>query len=208
MSEQNPYETLGVTEDASFEEIQNAKSRLSQEHQNDTKLVETIEAAYDSIIMERLRMRQEGKIKVPDRIRFPERSVEVPPAVTPLSAKASTGWLQNFLDNPSRSDVLWATGVFGGLAILTLLSQSNGSSFLPLALALGFCANLYFLNRKENRLGRAFLMSFVGLILGLLLGGVLSKFLGTPVGNGGIRPAEFAELVTFVLFWLMSCFLR
>ena len=65
MSDQNPYEKLGVTEDASFDEIQDAKGRLMQQHRGDQKLVESVEAAYDAIIMDRLRMRQEGKIKVP-----------------------------------------------------------------------------------------------------------------------------------------------
>jgi len=64
MSEQNPYEQLGVTEESSFEEIQEAKQRLVQQYQNDSKIVELIEAAYDSVLMDRLRMRQEGRIKV------------------------------------------------------------------------------------------------------------------------------------------------
>ena len=71
MSEHNPYDQLGVTEDSSFEEIQAAKSRLSAECRNDAKQLESIEAAYDAVIMDRLKMRQEGRIKVPDRIRFP-----------------------------------------------------------------------------------------------------------------------------------------
>ncbi|MFN6271303.1 MAG: CPP1-like family protein, partial [Microcystis sp.] len=40
MSEQNPYEQLGVTEESSFEEIQEAKQRLVQQYQNDSKIVE------------------------------------------------------------------------------------------------------------------------------------------------------------------------
>jgi phosphoheptose isomerase len=42
MSEQNPYEQLGVTEESSFEEIQEAKQRLVQQYQNDSKIVESI----------------------------------------------------------------------------------------------------------------------------------------------------------------------
>ena len=59
MSEQNPYEQLGVTEESSFEEIQEAKQRLVQQYQNDSKIVELIESAYDSVLMDRLRMRQD-----------------------------------------------------------------------------------------------------------------------------------------------------
>ena len=76
MIEQNPYEQLGVTEGSSFEEIQAAKKRICDANNNDPKLVESIEAAYDAVIMDRLRLRQEGKIKVPERIRFPESSEE------------------------------------------------------------------------------------------------------------------------------------
>ncbi|NEP25885.1 CPP1-like family protein, partial [Moorena sp. SIO3I6] len=67
MSDNNPYDQLGVTEEASFDEIQDAKGRLMQKHRGNQKLLDTVEAAYDAIIMDRLRMRQEGKIKVPDR---------------------------------------------------------------------------------------------------------------------------------------------
>ena len=73
MSEQNVlYETLGLTEASSFEEVQSAKTRLSAEYKDDPQRKESIETAYDAILMERLRLRQEGKIKVPDRIRFAE----------------------------------------------------------------------------------------------------------------------------------------
>ena len=89
MSEQSPYEKLGVSETASFEEIQAAKNRLTQEYSNDVKTVEDIEAAYDSIIMERLKLRQEGRIKVPDRIRFAERQRETPPPPPTLSTMFS-----------------------------------------------------------------------------------------------------------------------
>ncbi|WP_179139837.1 CPP1-like family protein, partial [Brachyspira hyodysenteriae] len=63
MSEQNPYEKLGVTQDATFDEIQDARSRLLQQYSGDPKHLEIVEAAYDTILMDRLRMRQEGKIK-------------------------------------------------------------------------------------------------------------------------------------------------
>jgi hypothetical protein len=88
MSEQNPYEQLGVTEESSFEEIQEAKQRLVQQYQNDSKIVELIEAAYDSVLMDRLRMRQEGRIKVPDRIRFPER-LTIPVESKPVTSSKS-----------------------------------------------------------------------------------------------------------------------
>ena len=77
MSEQNVYyETLGLTEASSFEEVQSAKARLVAECEDNPQKKESIEAAYDAILMERLRLRQEGKIKVPDRIRFAEKQTK------------------------------------------------------------------------------------------------------------------------------------
>ena len=63
MSDQTPYEKLGVTKDATFDEIQDARNHLLQQYDGDLKRSETVEAAYDAILMERLRMRQDGKIR-------------------------------------------------------------------------------------------------------------------------------------------------
>lgn len=204
MSDRSPYETLGVTKDASFEEIQDAKSRLTQQYRDDSKLVESIEAAYDAIIMDRLKMRQEGKIKVPERIRFPERTVEATPKASPAQANATPTWLQQSIDSPSRSDLLWSAGVFASLGVLTLLDSSPNSSVPSLAMALGFCANIYFLNRKEGRFGRAVLMTLIGLVLGVSLGAVLMSSVGSPAPTEN----QFVTLVALLVFWLIASFLR
>jgi hypothetical protein len=74
--------------------------------------METIETAYDAILMERLRMRQEGKIKVPEGIRFAERLSQTPPKESTAPAKQSVAWLQQLLDQPSLSEVLLPGGCF------------------------------------------------------------------------------------------------
>ena len=207
MSERNPYEQLGVTENSSFEEIQAAKQRLYEQHGNDSTVLEEVEIAYDSIIMDRLRLRQEGKIKVPEKIRFPERNVEkikVPQIVNDKSAV----WLQELVDTPSQADILWPSGIFLTLSAIAVFSQNRGASILPLLMALGFIANIYFLNRKEGRSGRAFLISFLALFVGIALGTGLAGLL---LGQGGatvLDNNQFASAVTFCLFWLVSCFLR
>lgn len=206
MSQQTPYEKLGVSETASFEEIQAAKNRLTQEYSNDVKTVEDIEAAYDSIIMERLKLRQEGRIKVPDRIRFAERQRETPPTPPSLSLNNSPPWLQQFIDTPSSNDILWPTGIFLVLALIAGFSSADSSS-ISVLLALGVFANLYFLNRKENKFGRALLITFAGLVLGIVLGWGISQLL-----QGANLPGEISQSVIgiaiFFIFWLSSSFLR
>ena len=208
MSEINPYEQLGVTENSSFEEIQAAKQRLYEQHGNDTTVLEEVEVAYDSIIMDRLRLRQEGKIKVPEKIRFPERNVERTLKVPQVVNEKSAVWLQDLVDTPSQADILWPSGIFLTLSAIAVFAQNTGSNILPLLMALGFIANIYFLNRKEGRSGRAFLISFVALFAGIAIGTGLAGLL---LGQGGFTVMDnnqFASAVTFCLFWLVSCFLR
>jgi hypothetical protein len=209
MSEQSPYEQLGVDEESSFEEIQEAKQRLMQQHQNDGQSLEKIEAAYDAVIMDRLRLRQEGKIKVPERIRFPERGAEVPTSLKPLSIERSPSWLQKLIDTPSAGDIGQSAGVFALLGAVTLwVGDHRGSSVLSLLLAIGVLANIYFLNRKEQKLGRAVLITFFGLLLGIGLGvGIVSSLVAAKIALP-IAAQEFYALLTFLLLWLISSFLR
>jgi hypothetical protein len=201
MTDQNHYAKLGVDENSSFEEIQDARNFLVQEHSSDRRQVEAIEAAYDAILMDRLRLRQEGKIKVPDRIRFPERLVEPPAApVSPLP-KPTPDWLKRFIDTPSRSDVLLPAGLFLTTALLSLSSA-------PVALAAGVGFSFYFLNRKERKFGRSLLLTIAGLIGGVFLGLQLAGLLAPQLASLALSTEAFAAIVTFFILWLISSFLR
>ncbi|NET64934.1 MAG: molecular chaperone DnaJ [Moorea sp. SIO1G6] len=208
MSDNNPYDQLGVTEEASFDEIQDAKGRLMQKHRGNQKLLDTVEAAYDAIIMDRLRMRQEGKIKVPDRIRFPEKASQAPPSFPQTPVNNSPEWLKRLWDTPTREDMIWPSAVFLILSSATVLYTSSAESILPLVMAIGFGFTIYFLNRKEQQFGRAVLLTLAGLFLGVGLGSLLGNSLGIQFTNLDLTPEKLATLVTFVLLWLISCFLR
>lgn len=206
MSDQNPYEKLGVTEEASFDEIQDAKGRLMQQHQGDQKLIESVEAAYDAIIMDRLRMRQEGKIKVPERIRFPEK-LSPPPSFTQAPPNR-LAWLQRLIDTPAPADLIWPAVSFVLLTGVAVFYRSPDASILPFMLALGVGCNVYFLNRKERQLGRAMLLTLAGLLVGVGLGTLLAGFLIPQLATIGFTTEQFATVLTFVVLWLISSFLR
>ncbi|TAG63241.1 MAG: molecular chaperone DnaJ [Oscillatoriales cyanobacterium] len=176
MSEQTPYQLLEVDEDASFDEVQEARTRLAEQ-----------QVAYDAILMDRLRQRQEGKIKVPERIRFPERVAPPPASFTPSAPSGSPAWLQRLIDTPSRADILWPAGVYVGLGGLSIYPAAN-DSLLQLTLALGVGSCLYFLNRKEQKFGRAVLL--------------------TVASTAFITTEKFIALFTFLILWLVSSFLR
>lgn len=201
MSDKNPYDQLGVDENATFDEIQEARNRLVEEYASDRKQVESIEAAYDAILGERLRLRLEGKIKVPDRIRFPERTVEPTPEFVPTPPKQTPDWLQRLIDTPSRNDVLLPGAIFLGLGLLSLTTPA-------LSLALGVGCSLYFLNRKEQKFGRAFLLTLIALILGIVIGLQLGSLVVPQLQQISLALDSFAALITFVVLWLTSSFLR
>ncbi|CCI05962.1 CPP1-like family protein [Microcystis aeruginosa] len=206
MSEQNPYEQLGVTEESSFEEIQEAKQRLVQQYQNDSKIVESIEAAYDSVLMDRLRMRQEGRIKVPDRIRFPER-LTIPVESKPVTTSKSPNWWRSSMDTPSAQDIGVPAVIYACLGAITLLVPDPSGSLLPLLLAFGVFVNIYFFNRKEKRFGRALLFTLAGLVLGVALGAGLAS-LAAKADLNIFGDRQIYALITFLIFWVISSFFR
>jgi hypothetical protein len=207
MSDQSPYEKLGVSEDASFDEIQDVRNRLLEQHGGDGNVREVIEAAYDAILMERLRMRQEGKIKVPERIRFPEMRVPSSPQISQSLGQQSPAWLQRSLDQPTLTDVLLPGALYLGLGATSLLYPGGGGQVLQLSLVVGVGVGIYFLNRKEGKFGRAVLLTLVSLIAGLIAGGLIAGLiLPLPVIN--MTANQFSTLLTFILLWLVSSFLR
>jgi hypothetical protein len=198
MSEQTPYQTLGVTENTSFEEIQAAKQRLNQQYEGNPQAIAQVDAAYDAIIMERLRLRQEGKIKVPETIRFPEKQAPIPSNPKPSNFNQSPSWLQNLIDQPSQQNISWSVGIFSALGAIAIFAQP---SLISLLLAGGLCANVYLLNRKEKKFGKAVLISIVSLILGAVFGSVIGNFMP-------IDPNQITAIATFILFGIVSIFLK
>lgn len=224
MSEQNVhYKTLGLTEASSFEEVQAARKRLVVEHEADPQQKESIEAAYDAILMERLKLRQEGKIKVPDRIRFAEKQAKPKISPTPISGGLgnSPQWFSDLLDQPENSsELLWPSIIFTVLAALSWAAPSSSgagsaaisagaNSAAPVALALGMMAAVYFLNKKTNQLWRSLGLSAIGLVAGLALGLVIETIFRSQ--GQTLNPAYTASLsasITLAVLWFITGFLR
>ncbi len=212
MSEQSPYEKLGITADASFEEVQTARDRLLATSAGETQRT-AIESAYDAVLMERLRLRQEGKIKVPELIRFPERPSEsLPklPMVPTAGAAVWKNWWHGLRDTPEQRELIWSTGVFGVLSALSVLPKAaaSASGVLQLCLALGLGYSLYALNRKEKRFGRACLLSVIGLLVGLIMGSAVASTVHGVLPSIGLSDDQATTVFTFVVLWLITSFLR
>jgi Protein CHAPERONE-LIKE PROTEIN OF POR1-like len=205
MSQQNPYEQLGVAEDATFEEIQAAKQRVIAQVGSDRQLQDNVEAAYDAILMERLKLRQQGKIKVPDGIRFPEKLPNVVPKFTSLSVPNSPSWVGDTFERPDRTQILTTSSVYTVLGGAALVSNPTA---LPTLIALGVGFSLYFVNQKQRRFKRALLGTLIALLIGTAVAGLLVNYLNLPVNNIGINGTVFAGLLMFALLWIVSSFTK
>ncbi len=207
MSQQSPYEQLGVAENATFEEIQAAKQRVIAQVGGNRQLQDNVEAAYDAILMDRLKLRQQGKIQVPEGIRFPEKTPVPRPTFSPPSLANSPSWLQDTFERPDRSEMLTTAGVYtvlGGLALVPNIANAA----LPTLMAVGTGFSLYFINKKQRRFKRALLGSLIALIVGTAVAGILVNYLHLPVAGLGIPGEVFASLLTFFLLWVVSSFTR
>jgi Protein CHAPERONE-LIKE PROTEIN OF POR1-like len=205
MSQQSPYDRLGVAEDATFEEVQAAKQRVLARSGGDIQLQDSVEAAYDAIVMERLKLRQQGKIKVPDGIRFPEKPLTTAPKFPSISVANSPSWLGDTFERPSQSDVLTTAGVY---TVLSGVAAASASSLLPTLIALGTGFSLYFINQKQRRFKRALLGTLFALVLGTVVAGLLVNTLQLPIGQIGLSGEVFAGLLIFVLLWVTSTFTK
>jgi hypothetical protein len=207
MSQQNPYEQLGVAEDATFEEILAAKQRGITRSGSDRQLQDNVEAAYEAILMERLKLRQQGKIKVPEGIRFPEKPLAVVPKFPSLSVVNSTSWFGDTFDRPNQSELLTTSGVYtvlGGAAFIPTFAEAG----LPTLVALGTGFSLYFINQKQRRFKHALLGTLIALVLGTIIAGVLVNTLHLPIGKIGLHGEVFAGLLIFLLLWIASSFTK
>jgi hypothetical protein len=207
MSQQSPYEQLGVAEDATFEEIQAAKQRVIAQLGGDRQRQDNIEAAYDAILMERLKLRQQNKIKVPEEIRFPEKLLTVVPNFRPPTLGNSPSWLSDTFERPTRSEILTTSGVYAllsGAALLPTLSASGS----PTLMALGTGFSLYFINQKQRRFRRALLGSLTALAIGTMVAEILVNYLHLPIGQIGLHGDVFAGLLTFLCLWIVSSFTK
>jgi hypothetical protein len=206
MSEPTPYDKLGVNDEASFEAVRDARDRLLREYAGDESEQEAIEAAYDAILMDRLRARKEGKIAVPDRIRYPERlAAPAPTAMQSNPQRRAPSWLSKLLDNPTQKDIYISLGIYAALGGI--------SFFVPIAtttwLSFGLIVSVYWLTRKENRFGRSILISLSGITSGVILAALTNQILVVSrLATNGLFPSPIQLVIILLVMWLHACFLR
>lgn len=219
MSVENALKLLGVSDGASFDDILRAKNSVVASCKDDQDAIAQVEAAYDMLLMRSLTQRRMGKV-VNSSIRY----ADVKPVNAP-GIGSMPQWLQTTVknspisvDTPSTGDLGIQAGVYGALMVLTYVNGASTSSSLPysgadvpgLILAGSFGASLYFMTKKNVKLGKATVITLGGLVAGAVVGSAVESWLQVDIVPflGIHSPA--AVISEFILFsqLLVSLYLR
>lgn len=200
----NPYERLGIAVDASFEAVQAAKQARLVEVGEDPQARARIEAAYDAVLMDRLKERQQGKVSSA-ALNASQREAVRPAAPTP--PRPSLPPLPKIASLPRPTVALaegrdrWLPlGVAVALLALVLLAPAGTAE---LVLALATLLTTFALRRRGSRLLVAAGWSVLLLSLGLLLGGLLVSLIDPSLPLGlPLAPQQVQALPVLVLLLL------
>lgn len=138
----DPYKRLGISREASEDEIQAARNFLIQTYGGHKPSVDAIEAAHDKIIMQKFYERKNPKINIKKKVREVTQSRYVQ-AVT------------SRFRTPSTSVIVKTSIAFIVLGVLTVLFPTEEGPTLQVAIS--FIVTMYFIyDRLKSKL-RAFL---------------------------------------------------
>ncbi|MCT0207634.1 CPP1-like family protein [Synechococcus sp. CS-1332] len=187
----DPYERLGVAPDASFDTVQEAKLARLGEAGDDPLVRSRIESAYDAVLMDRLKERQQGRVSSAARSASQREQASPPPSRPALSALPSLPQLPpSRLPRPSFSlpqlqlasgRDLWFPLAADGVLLVLLVLMPGAAPELLTALATG--VTVLNLQRRHGRFLGAVGWSFALLCLGLVLGGLLAGGLGASLSQ-------------------------
>ena len=180
----SPYERLGISPDAGFDAVQEAKQRRLAEVGDDPMARARVEAAYDAVLMDRLKERQQGKVSSA-ALTASQREAARPAAATP-PARPSLPALPSLpsLPRPSLSAPQLAMPTLQlaegrelwlplGIAAALLGALLLAPAAAELVLAAGTLLTTVALQRRRGRFLAAVGWSLLLVSAGLLLGGLL-----------------------------------
>lgn len=142
----DPYKRLGISNEASEDEIQAARNFLIQRYAGHKPSIDAIESAHDKIIMQKFYDRKNPKINIKKKV----REVTQSKYVQAITSRFRT---------PSTNVIIKTSIAFVVLGALTVLFPTEEGPTLQVAISL--IITMYFMyDRLKNKL-RAFLYGYV-----------------------------------------------
>jgi len=197
--EKDPYKRLGIDADATSEEVSSAFNYLIREHAGDERGVESIEAAYDKVISQRLTTRkmQKGLRKMKKEKKGDEVDYDAP-IVQRIKAMFA---------KPDQQTLIRRTMLYVFISGWAIAAPASSGPAFQMACAFGAC--VYFLNEKrggQGTLGKSFRDSLIALVLAWLIGSIVPVYI--PLFPQGAAPELILALFSFVAMWVTCTFLK
>lgn len=136
----DPYKRLGISREASEEEIQAARNFLIQRYGGHKPSVDAIESAHDKVIMQKFYERRNPKIDIKKHV----RAVKQSPIVQAVRSSFRT---------PSTSFIIKTFAAFAILGALTVLFPTEDGPTVQVAMSL--VATIYFMHDQLKSVWRA-----------------------------------------------------
>ena len=194
---QDPYERLGISADAGFEEVQRARETSLKAAGDDPMARARIETAYDAVLMGRLRERQSGTIS---SAAVTASRLEDQSASTPVSSPVNPSALLTRIRNlslpspklnsagflPSLSLVegqgLLVRVIAGGIGLLLLLAAPTAVDLVLALSTIGLFISQVKRGRKPlGALGWSLALVALGLVLGAVIAALFATQSGLPL---------------------------
>nr|GMD30783.1 protein CHAPERONE-LIKE PROTEIN OF POR1, chloroplastic [Ipomoea batatas] len=191
----DPYKRLGITRDASEEEVWGARNFLLDQYSGHERSMESIEAAFEKILMASYLNRKKTKINLKTRLK--KKVEESPP------------WVKNllsFVEMPPGVIILRRLFLFGFMAVWSVMNAAEAGPAFQVALSLAAC--IYFLNDKTKSLARAAIIGFGALVVGWISGSILVPTIPSFLLQPTWTLELLTSLVAYVFLFLACTFLK
>ncbi|XP_043712652.1 protein CHAPERONE-LIKE PROTEIN OF POR1, chloroplastic [Telopea speciosissima] len=189
----DPYKRLGISREASEEEIQAARYFLIHKYARHQPSIDAIESAHNKIIMQKFYERKNPKIDIKKKV----REVTQSRVVQAVMSRFQT---------PSTNFIIKTAIAFAILGALTVLFPTEDGPTLQVAISL--IATIYFIYDRLKSRVRAILYSIGAFIVSWLLGTFLMVSVVPPILRGPRSLEVSTSLVSYILLWVSSTYLK
>lgn len=213
----DPYQRLGIEPDASFDAVQAARAARLEEVADDPLARSRVEAAYDAVLMDRLKERQQGKVSSAARTASQREQASPPPTRPALlpSLPSLPQLPSGRIPAPSGSlpKLVLAEGrerwfPLASLGALLVLLTALPAVPADLLLALATTATVLNLQRRSGRFLASVGWSVLLLVVGLVLGGLLLSALAPALPPAlPLAPAQIEAIPALLLLLLGALFI-
>ncbi|KAG6403401.1 hypothetical protein SASPL_135619 [Salvia splendens] len=189
----DPYKRLGISKEASEDEILAARNFLIQTYGGHKASVDAIEAAHDKIIMQKFYERKNPKINVKKKV----REVTQHKYVQAVTSRFRI---------PSTRGIVKTSVAFLVLGVLTVLFPTEEGPTLQVAISL--ILTMYFIHDRLKAKLRAFLYGAGSFAFSWLLGTFLMVSVMPPILKGPRSLEVTTSLISYIILWVSSTYLR